>query len=221
MQNFATPAPVSAVVDVPAGRLTFVAADRADTTVEVRPADASKRRDVEAAEQTTVAFADGVLRVTAPDGHRAFGPSGSVDVSVQLPAGSAVEVTAASAPLRGVGRLGAVVVETAHGDIKLDEAASARLATQAGDVTVGRLTGDGTLSTAKGDLRVDEAVQGALELRTQAGDITVGVASGVTASLDAGTTLGRVSNAITNSGGDVQVAIRATTTMGDIAAHSR
>jgi len=221
MQNFATPAPVSAVVDVPAGRLTFVAADRADTTVEVRPADASKRRDVEAAEQATVAFADGVLRVTAPDGHGAFGPSGAVDVSVQLPAGSAVEVTAASAPLRGVGRLGAVVVETAHGDIKLDEAASARLATQAGDVTVGRLTGDGTLSTAKGDLRVDEAVQGALELRTQAGDITVGVASGVTASLDAGTTLGRVSNAITNSGGDVQVTIRATTTMGDIAAHSR
>ena len=123
--------------------------------------------------------------------------------------------------MRGVGRHGAVVVETAHGDIKLDEAASARLATQAGDVTVGRLTGDGTLSTAKGDLRVDEAVQGVLELRTQAGDITVGVASGVTASLDAGTTLGRVSNATTNSGGDVQVTIRATTTMGDIAAHSR
>ena len=221
MQNFATPAPVSAVVAVPAGRLTFVAADRSDTTVEVRPADASKRRDAEAAEQTTVAYADGVLRVTAPEGRSAFGPSGSVEVTVQLPAGSAVEVTAASAPLRGVGRLGAVAVETAHGDIKIDEAASARLATQAGDITVGRLTGPGTLSAAKGDLRVGEAVQGALDLSTQAGDITVGVASGVTASLDAGTTLGRVHNAITNSGGDVQVAIRATTTMGDVSAHSR
>lgn len=221
MQNFATPAPVSAVVDVPAGRLAFIAADRADTTVEVRPVDASKRRDVEAAEQTTVAFADGVVRVTAPDGHRAFGPSGTVEVTVQLPVGSGVEVRAASATLRGVGRLGDVVVESAHGDIKLDEAASARLATQAGDITVGRLTGPAELSTAKGDLRVDEAVQGALDLRTQAGDVTVGVASGVTASLDAGTTLGRIHDAITNSGGDVQVAIRATTTMGDVSAHSR
>jgi len=221
MQNFATPAPVSAVVDVPAGRLTFVAADRSDTTVEVRPADASKSRDVKAAEQTTVAYTDGVLRIAAPGGHRASARSGYVEVTVQLPAGSGVEVNAASAPLRGVGRLGAVVVKTAHGDIKLDEAASARLATQAGDITVGRLTGPAELSTAKGDLRVDEAVQGALDLRTQAGDVTVGVASGVTASLDAGTTLGRIDNAITNSGGDVAVAIRATTTLGDVSAHSR
>ncbi|WP_166844054.1 DUF4097 family beta strand repeat-containing protein [Isoptericola sp. BMS4] len=221
MQTFDTPAPVSAVVDVPAGHLTFVAADRTDTTVDVRPADASRGRDVKAAEQTAVEYADGVLRVTGPDGRRTFGPSGSVEVTVQLPAGSGVEVTAASAPLRGVGRLGDVVVETAHGDIKLDEAASARLATQAGDVAVGRLTGDGVLSTAKGDLRVDEAVRGTLDLRTQAGDVTVGVASGVTASLDAGTTLGRVRDEITNSGRDVQVAIRATTTLGDVSAHSR
>jgi hypothetical protein len=221
MQTFATTAPVSAVVDVPAGRLTFIAADRADTTVEVRPADASKSRDVKAAEQTTVDYVDGVLRVTAPDGHRAFGPSGSVEVTVQLPAGSGVEVKAASAPLRGVGRLGDVVVDTAHGDVKLDEAASARLATQAGDLTVGRLTGPAELSTAKGDLRVEEAVQGTLVLRTQAGDVTVGVASGVTASLDAGTTLGRIHDAITNTGGEVAVQIRATTTLGDVSAHSR
>ena len=40
------------------------------------------------------------------------------------------------------------------------------------------------------------------------------MASGVTASLDAGTTLGRIHNAIANSGGDVQVAIRATTKHG-------
>ncbi|MCK9794021.1 DUF4097 domain-containing protein [Isoptericola sp. 4D.3] len=220
MQTFDTTTSVSAVVDVPAGHLTFIAADRTDATVEVRPADASKSRDVEAAEQTTVEYADGVLRVTAPDARRSFGPSGYVDVTVQLPAGSRVEVKAASAPLRGVGRLGDVVVDSAHGDIRIDEAASARLATQAGDITVGRLTGPGELSTAKGDLRVDEAVRGSLELRTQAGDVSVGVAAGVTASLDAGTTLGRVSNSITHTGGDVAVRIRATTTLGDVSAHS-
>ena len=32
MQKFATPSPVSAVLDIPAGRARFIAADRADTT---------------------------------------------------------------------------------------------------------------------------------------------------------------------------------------------
>lgn len=44
MQTFDTPAPISALLDVPAGRIRFIAADRTDTTVEVLPADA--RRDV-------------------------------------------------------------------------------------------------------------------------------------------------------------------------------
>jgi hypothetical protein len=33
MQYFDTPAPVSAVLDIPAGRIHLIAADRADTTV--------------------------------------------------------------------------------------------------------------------------------------------------------------------------------------------
>lgn len=220
MQTFDTPTTVTAVVDIPAGQVTFIAADRSDTTVDVRPLNASKGRDVKAAEQTTVAFADGVLRVTGEVTNQAFGASGSVDVTVQLPAGSRVETKAASAQLRGVGRLGDVVVESAHGDVKIDEAASVRLATQAGDIQVGRLTGPGELRTAKGNLTVDEATRGALVLDTQLGDVTVGAAAGVTASLDAGTTLGRVRNALANTGGAVALQIRATTAMGDIAAHS-
>lgn len=34
MQTFDTPAPISALLDVPAGRIRFIAADRTDTTVE-------------------------------------------------------------------------------------------------------------------------------------------------------------------------------------------
>ncbi|MET8339206.1 hypothetical protein ABZV14_17385 [Streptosporangium canum] len=65
MQKFATPAPISAVLDIPAGRIRFIAADRVDTVVEVLPADASKGRDVKVAEQTTVEYGDGVLRTEA------------------------------------------------------------------------------------------------------------------------------------------------------------
>ncbi|MFD8236574.1 hypothetical protein ACFV20_32450, partial [Streptomyces sp. NPDC059696] len=66
MQKFDTPAPVSAVLDVPAGRIRLIAADRADTTVEVLPADAAGSRDVRAAERIDVRYDDGVLRITAP-----------------------------------------------------------------------------------------------------------------------------------------------------------
>ncbi|MEV1199941.1 hypothetical protein [Microbispora rosea] len=38
MQKFNTPAPISAVLDVAAGRVRFIAAERADTVVEVLPA---------------------------------------------------------------------------------------------------------------------------------------------------------------------------------------
>ncbi|MDX3536856.1 hypothetical protein PV721_21260, partial [Streptomyces sp. MB09-01] len=62
MQKFDAPAPVSAVLDIAAGRIRFIAADRADTRVEVLPANASRGRDVRAAEGTRVEFADGVLR---------------------------------------------------------------------------------------------------------------------------------------------------------------
>ncbi|CAM5740737.1 hypothetical protein SALBM311S_12195 [Streptomyces alboniger] len=67
MQKFDTPAPISAVLDIPAGRVQFIAADRADTTVEVLPANPSKSRDTKAAEQATVAYDDGVLRISALD----------------------------------------------------------------------------------------------------------------------------------------------------------
>ncbi|MFJ8107213.1 DUF4097 family beta strand repeat-containing protein [Streptomyces sp. NPDC096132] len=222
MQKFNTPAPVSAVLDIPAGRIRFIAADRADTTVEVLPADASKGRDVKAAEQTEVAYVDGVLRIEVPAAkHRLLGLSGSIEVTVQLPAGSRVEAKAAAAEFRGVGRLGDVAFESAHASVKLDETASARLTLLSGDVSVGRLGGPAEISTQKGDLRITEAVRGSVALRTEHGEISVGAARGVSASLDAGTGYGRIHNALRNTdGGAAGLNIHATTAFGDITARS-
>jgi len=220
MQKFDTPAPISAVLDIPAGRVQFIAADRADTAVEVLPADATKGRDVKMAEQTRVEYGDGVLRIEASAKNRYFGPSGSIEVTVQLPAGSQVEVKAASAELRAVGRFGDVAFEGAHGAIKIDEAASARLTSIAGDVTVGRLGGSAQISTTKGDIRVAEAVGGTLVVSTQAGDVSIGAAAGVSAALDAGTTFGRIHNSLKNAEGTAALNIHATTAYGDIVARS-
>ncbi|MGA5411970.1 DUF4097 family beta strand repeat-containing protein [Streptomyces lavendulocolor] len=222
MQKFATPAPVSAVLDIPAGHIRLIAADRADTVVEVLPADPAKDRDVKAAERTTVTLADGVLRIDgAPAKNPVLGTSGSVEITVQLPAGSHIEATAAAADIRGVGRLGDVTVECAQGPLKLDETASARLTLMAGDITVGRLGGPAEIRTQKGDLRVGEAVRGTVALRTESGDITLTAASGTSASLDASTGYGRIHNALRNSDGPgADLEVRATTAYGDITARS-
>ncbi|MEQ8144655.1 DUF4097 family beta strand repeat-containing protein [Streptomyces sp. OP7] len=221
-QRFDTPSPVAAVIDIPAGRIRFIAADRTDTTVEILPATPSRSRDVKAAEQTTVAYADGVLRVEAPAAkNRLLGSSGAVEVTVQLPAGSRVEAKAASAELRGVGRLGDVAFEAAQGTVKLDETTNARLTLAAGDVLVHRLNGPAEISTQKGGLRVTEAVRGTVTLRTEYGDITVGAARGTSATLDAGTGHGRIQNTLNNTDGpDAALTIHATTAYGDITARS-
>ncbi|MFG2948325.1 hypothetical protein [Streptomyces adustus] len=223
MQKFATPAPVQAVLDIPAGRIQVIAADRDTTTVEVRPADASKSRDVKAASQVQVAHADGILRIEAPQPtNRILGHIGSVEVTVQLPAGSRIEAKSVAAQLRGTGRLGDVVFDGAHGPVRLDEAASVRLTGLDATVTVGRLNGPGEISTLKGDLTVTEAAGGTLTLSTQQGDITVGAARGIPATLDAGTAYGRIHNTLNNTGStaDTDLTVKATTAYGDITARS-
>jgi hypothetical protein len=221
MQTFDTPAPITAILDIPAGSIRFIAADRADTTVALQPTNASRGRDVKAAAQTTVEYADGVLRIEAPAAkHQYFGPSGSIVVTVELPAGSRVEATSSVAEFRGIGRLGDVAVES-FGAVQIDEAASAHVAAYLGDVTVGRLTGPAEITIQKGSIHIGEATSDALVLRTQMGDVTVGATHGVSASLDAGTRFGRIHNTLMNTDGAAAgLTIHATTDLGDIVARS-
>lgn len=185
MQKFDTPAPVAVVLDLPAGRIRFIVADRGDTTVEVLPADATNSRDAKAAERIAVAYEEGAeggtLRIgAAPAKNRLLGGSGSVEVTVQLPAGSRVEAKAAAAELRGVGRLGDVAFEGAQGSVKLDEAASARIGVLAGDVSVGAARGvSAALDAGTTFGRIDNSLRNAggtpgltLHATTAYGDIT-------------------------------------------------
>ncbi|MFB7592540.1 DUF4097 family beta strand repeat-containing protein [Streptomyces sp. NPDC056169] len=189
---------------------------RDDTSAEIA---LTKSRDVNTAEQTEVTYTDGVLRIEVPKTRNGIlGNTGSIEVTVQLPAGSRVEAEAA-AELRAVGRLGDVTFEGAYREIKIDEAASLRLTATDGDVEVGRLGGSAEISTARGDIRIAEVVSGTVTLSTQKGDISVGAAAGVSASLDAGTAYGRISNSLTNDG-TPGLSIQATAAYGDITARS-
>ena len=83
-----------------------------------------------------------------------------------------------------------------------------------------RLSRDAEVRTGKGDIRIAEAVRGTVVLRTESGTIEVGAAAGVSASLDAGTTYGRIHNALKNTEGAPGLNIHATTAYGDILARS-
>ena len=220
MHTFQTPAPITTDLHIPAGRIQLIAADRTDTTVEIRPANPAKSRDVKAAAQAIVEYVDGVLRIAAAEPKNQYlGSTGSLEVTVQLPAGSRVQAKTASCELRGVGRLGQITFDGAYKQIKIDEAASVQLTAVDGDVEVGRLTGPAHITTARGNIRITEAAHGTVELRTGMGEISVGAATSASAVLNADTGHGRINNTLKNNGTPA-LHIHATTSHGNITAHS-
>ncbi|MCK9873217.1 DUF4097 domain-containing protein [Nocardiopsis dassonvillei] len=220
MHTLPTPTPITTILDIPAARIQLIAADRTDTTVQIQPANPAKNRDIKAAQHTTVTYDDGILRIQAPTPkNQVFGPSGSIEITIQLPTGSHLQTKAASAELRGVGRLGNVTVEAAQGPVKLDETTNAHLTLLDGDITIGHLNGPAQISVHKGDIDITQATHGTVELRTESGDITISAAPGTSAALNAGTPYGRVHNALKNDGATT-LDIHATTSHGDITARS-
>jgi DUF4097 and DUF4098 domain-containing protein YvlB len=208
MPTFATPEPISTTIELAAGNVRLVASDRTDTVVVVRPSDGTDESDVKAAQATRVDFADGALTVRGPKA-RAFdfsNKSRSVDVLVELPAGSRVHVDLSLGDCRGTGVLGECRVKTSAAHVSLDRTGPLRLDSSAGHVTVEEVAGDAEIATGGGRVRVGRiggtaavknsnghtdigAVTGDLRVRSANGDISVGRAG---AEVDAKTANGTI-----------------------------
>ncbi|MEV2225748.1 hypothetical protein AB0E01_38660 [Nocardia vinacea] len=180
MTTFQTPEPIAVTVEVLSGNVTVIASDRTDTIVEVRPADASKKGDVRAAEQTEVDFVAGTLTVKTPKDWRTYTPFGgnpSIEVTIEVPTGSRLEGTAGVGRLLGTGELGQCDLEIA-----------------AGDIIIERPRGSVTAKAAKGDIRIGEASRGVLRLETSMGELEVGIHPGSAARLETNAQYGAVQN---------------------------
>jgi Putative adhesin len=180
MPTFDTPEPISVTVELGVGDLRIVASDRTDTLVEVRPSDGAKKADVAAAEQTRVEYAGGRLLIKAPKGWRQYtfrGGGDSIDVQVDLPAGSHVRGDAGVAALRCSGRLGECRYRTGVGDIQLDQVGPVQLKTGAGDISVEQAVGDAELATGSGALRID-SIGGTAVVKNSNGDTWIGQVTG-------------------------------------------
>ncbi|MGW4243345.1 hypothetical protein [Nocardia sp. NPDC004722] len=173
MTVFQTPAPIDITLEIGAGAVSVIASDRSDTIVEIRPADAGKKEDVKAAEQLKVEFGANGLGVKMPKGWKVIGPSsgkGSVDVTIEVPAGSRLNANLAHGKFHTAGEFGESNVDVAAGEIVIDRAVAPVTAT-----------------IATGDITIGDAVHGVLRLKTSVGNIQVGIHPGSEASIESNT----------------------------------
>lgn len=179
MPTFDTPEPISVDVEIGVGDIRIEANDRADTIVEVRPSDPTKRSDVAAAEQTRVDYANGHLLVKGPSGWRQWRArrSESIDVEIVVPAGSRVRAEAGVAAFRCIGRIGECRCKIGVGDVHLDRAGPADLKTGAGNVSVERAVGKTAVVTGSGAVRIG-SVDGPAVVRNSNGDTWIGDVTG-------------------------------------------
>ena len=185
MPTFDTPGPISVTIELGVGDLRITAADRVDTVVDVQPSDPANPSSVTAAEQTRVEFADGVLQVKGPKGWKRYSVRGggqSIEVHIELPAGSRLFGKAGVAALRCIGMVGDCRYKTGGGDITVEHVTgTADLTTGTGQVKVERLGGSATLKNSNGDTWIGE-VGGDLQVKAANGRIAVDQArSAVTA----------------------------------------
>ncbi|MGW5571866.1 hypothetical protein ACWEVD_11750 [Nocardia thailandica] len=204
MHTFATPKPIAIAVDVLAADVTVTASERTDTVVVVRPADAGKKADVRAAAQTTVDFDGATLRVVTPKSwrtHTPFGGNPAIAVRVEVPSGSTLKATAGVGRVLGAGALG-----------------ECELAVSLGDIVLECPQGSVTAKTAKGDIRIGEAVRGEIRLETAMGELEVGIRPGSAAHLETVAASGTVRDTLAPVGAEPADIVRvfARSTLGNI-----
>jgi DUF4097 and DUF4098 domain-containing protein YvlB len=178
MPTFNTPEPISATIDLVAADVRIIASERQDTVVEVRPSTSAHEPDVKAAEQTKVEYTAAGLLIKGPK-QRNVGLRriGSVDVTVELPAGSRIEADTGIGALRFTGQLGKCQVKMGAGDVELEQVGPLDLRTGAGAITVEHVAGHADISTGSGRLRVSQ-IDGSAVIKNSNGETWVGDITG-------------------------------------------
>ncbi|MEJ2887021.1 DUF4097 family beta strand repeat-containing protein [Actinomycetospora aeridis] len=178
MPTFDTPAPITATIDLPIGDIRIVATDRPDTTVEVHHSPADRAE----AEAIKIELLGDELRVQGRKlGLRALRiptPGRSLEVEIGLPTGSAISARTTYGAIQVEGRVAGCRAQATYGDVRLEDAGAADLATGYGQVRVtGTVEGDATVNADHGDVRLHR-IGGDADLTTKHGTVHVDDAAG-------------------------------------------
>lgn len=173
MRTFATPEPVTTTVQVAGAQVRVTASDRTDTVVLVEPIDRANPAHRAVADKTKVDFTGGRLSVkTTVSGEH----SGSVAITIDLPAGSSLLAYLAHSTIQADGPLGDCELHMAKGRVQLDRIAALHANIAAGEVTVGHITGRADIEGSTVAARISE-VDGTVGLSTSGGQLWIGHAS--------------------------------------------
>ncbi len=225
-KSFETSGPITLRVELERGDVTLTAGEVSTTRVRLTSHDGDGN---DLAESFTVTARGDEVVVLGPKGRdHAFGFSrrGSVDVEVELPFGSAVDVKTGSGDVTARGRLARVEAASGAGDLTFEHVDAAQLTSGSGDITAGAVRAGVRAKTGSGDITIESAgddadlntgsgdiqlrrVDGEVRAKSGSGDIALG-ASSADLTLTTGTgdvTLGAVAGGV----------VRAKTGTGDIA----
>jgi DUF4097 and DUF4098 domain-containing protein YvlB len=164
--DFATPEPPKLRFGIGAGRIEVETADVAETTVEVEAIRGSEE-DLKVEQHG---------RDIVVEGRKRFGfkSDQEFDVRICAPYGSDVDANVASAPFRATGRLGALEVNSASGDIQIEDVErEVKVRSATGDVQLGAVGGRAEVNTASGDVQISSAGGGGT-IRSASGDVQIG-----------------------------------------------
>jgi len=223
IESFETPGPAKLRVEVPHGDVRVRAVETGQTRIELvaRRGDSAAVQWIETAEVVRSGDEIVVRRRGGETLHRC----GPIEVTIELPEGSAADLATGSGDIGVRGRMGRISATTGSGDVRIAACEGAGVRTGSGDITIeasteaveaksgsgdvriGKVGGDVRVGTGNGDAGIARA-EGLASLTTASGDIEVGeVGAGV--------------EAFTASG-DVQVAragggrVRARSVSGDV-----
>ncbi|WP_042376542.1 DUF4097 family beta strand repeat-containing protein [Streptacidiphilus melanogenes] len=184
LSTFETPAPIAVVLDLYVAEVRLAASDRTDTTVEVRPSDPDKAADVKAADNTRVEYdeATRTLGVVSKKPLNRFVNFSSkrpesVTVLIQLPTDSAVRGEASIGDFHAEGALGAVLLKTDLGTVRLAETGPLELRNGVGEITVESVGGPVRIHASSSDIRLG-AVDGTAEVDNSNGKVQIAVVTG-------------------------------------------
>ena len=178
MPTYPTPTPIDLAIHLPVGEIEVVAGDRTDTVVTVSPTNPATAVDRRGAEETKVEFDGQRLTVTGPKPRFSIiGPTESVDVRVELPAGSRLTADGSLGGVHTIGRLGATRIKCAMGPVDVDSTGDLWLRAGHGNATVGTVDGSLEITADHGQIRVG-TVTGDAVLKASHGSVQVGESGG-------------------------------------------
>lgn len=210
--RFDTPNPVRLEVKLAAGDVDVVGVDGSESIVTLEgPTRATEEARVELIGDRLLVSEGrkGLMGLVASMGE-------PLRARIQIPHGSHIDATTASADVHLEGRFASAAMTSASGDLELmgELQGDADIKTASGSVRVPHVGGDLRVKSVSGDVRavvVDGSVsvksvsggldvgsvrQGNVEVHSVSGDVVIGVAAGSTVNVDAGSASGDLSSEI-------------------------